>query len=231
MIDLHTHSFLSDGVLLPEEVVRRCEAQGYRFLAITDHVGISNGAVVVKQLAALSRSLRNKGSVHVLAGAEITHVRPELTARAVSLVRKAGAKIVVGHGETVSEPVLAGTNRALIKAGVDVLAHPGMITEDDAALAAKKGVALEISAHKRHALTNGHVLKMARRTGAKLVFGSDGHAPGDYPTREKAEQILRGAGMDKKEVARAFANAEEIFVNVCKGQRVARGKLTKRKKK
>lgn len=213
MIDLHTHSFLSDGVLLPEELVRRCEEQGYRFLVITDHVGISNVAAVVPQLVRLCRSLKGKGRVKVLPGAEITHVRPELIKRAVSLAQKAGAAVVLGHGETIVEPVLPGTNRAFIEAGLDVLAHPGLISKADARLAARKGVYLEISARKGHSLTNGHVLQMSRATGARLVFGSDGHGPGDYPTRAQAERITRGAGMMPEEVADLFENAEAFLLD------------------
>ena len=211
MIDLHTHSFLSDGELLPEELVRRCEVQGYRGLVIADHVGISNVEVLVPQLVKLCRSLRGKGSVRVRPGAEITHVRPELVARAVRLARKAGAEIIVGHGETIVEPVLPGTNRALIEAGIDLLAHPGLITRADAKRAAEKGVALEISGRKGHSLANGHVLAMARTTGARMAYGSDGHAPGDYPTRAMAERVARGAGMTTAEVAALFANGEAIF--------------------
>lgn len=35
--NLHTHSTLSDGVLSPEEVCRRYRAEGYDFMALTDH--------------------------------------------------------------------------------------------------------------------------------------------------------------------------------------------------
>lgn len=35
--NLHTHSTLSDGVLAPEEVCRRYKAEGYDFIALTDH--------------------------------------------------------------------------------------------------------------------------------------------------------------------------------------------------
>ena len=35
--NLHTHSTLSDGVLSPEEVCRRYAAEGYDFIALTDH--------------------------------------------------------------------------------------------------------------------------------------------------------------------------------------------------
>ena len=41
--NLHTHSTNSDGILPPEEVCRRYRAEGYDFLALTDHfVGIWN---------------------------------------------------------------------------------------------------------------------------------------------------------------------------------------------
>ena len=37
MIDLHTHTFFSDGELVPAEHLRRVEVLGYRAVAITDH--------------------------------------------------------------------------------------------------------------------------------------------------------------------------------------------------
>ncbi|WP_339694785.1 CehA/McbA family metallohydrolase [Celeribacter baekdonensis] len=41
--NLHTHSTLSDGVLPPAEVCRRYKAEGYDFIALTDHfIGIYN---------------------------------------------------------------------------------------------------------------------------------------------------------------------------------------------
>lgn len=228
MIDLHTHSFLSDGELLPEELVRRCEVAGYRKLAITDHVGLSNAESVLPQLAALCRALNGKGDVEVLPGAEITHVRPGLVHRAVALARAAGAAVIVAHGETIVEPVHPGSNRAYIEAGVDILAHPGLIEEADAALAARKGVALEISGRKGHSLTNGHVALVARKTGALLVFGSDGHAPGDYPQRAQAERIARGAGLTAGEVAQLFANADYIFARARKRVKSRSGRKERR---
>jgi len=211
MIDLHTHSLLSDGQYLPDELVRRCEMQGYSRLVITEHIGFSNAETVIPQVARMCRALRGKTPVRVKPGAEITHVPPELIARAVTLVRKAGAQIVLGHGETLVEPIASGTNRAFIEAGVDVLAHPGLITREDAELAARKGVALEITPRRGHSLTNGHVCLAARATGAKLVFGSDGHGPGEYPTRAMAEKVALGAGLTPDEIADLFANAKRIF--------------------
>ena len=39
MYDFHTHTFLSDGVLAPTELIRRAIHNGYRVMAVTDHVG------------------------------------------------------------------------------------------------------------------------------------------------------------------------------------------------
>jgi len=45
--NLHTHSTRSDGVLEPEEVCRRYQAEGYDFIALTDHfVGLYDYPVV-----------------------------------------------------------------------------------------------------------------------------------------------------------------------------------------
>ena len=37
--DFHTHTFLSDGVLSPCELIRRAAVNGYQIIGITDHVG------------------------------------------------------------------------------------------------------------------------------------------------------------------------------------------------
>ena len=42
--------------------------------------------------------------------------------------RALGAQIVLVHGETIVEPVPPGTNHQAIEAGVDILAHPGLIS-------------------------------------------------------------------------------------------------------
>jgi histidinol phosphatase-like PHP family hydrolase len=107
--------------------------------------------------------------------------------------------------------VAPGTNRAAIEAGCDVLAHPGLIEPDDVELARERGVLLEISGRKGHCLTNGHVARLALERGAGLSFGSDGHAPGDYPTREQAERIARGAGLSVDQVGDVFDNNERFF--------------------
>lgn len=210
MIDLHTHTLLSDGALIPAEHIRRAEYAGYRILGFSDHADMSNIPIILPQVLTAARWENKLNRLTVLAGVELTHVRPEHIQAATELARKTGAHYVAVHGETIAEPVVAGTNHAAIAAGVDILAHPGLITLEDAKFAAANNVLLEISGKRGHCLTNGHVLQMARAAGAKLIFGSDAHDEDQMPSREYAEKIMRGAGMTEEEIAAAFANAEQF---------------------
>ncbi|HUT57111.1 MAG TPA: histidinol phosphate phosphatase domain-containing protein [Phycisphaerae bacterium] len=214
MIDLHTHSTLSDGEQIPTELARWAEVLGFRALGISDHVDTGLVDMVVPVLAQVAADLAPAMKMKVIAGAEVTHCRPVHIAKVVERARRLGARVVIVHGETLAEPVLEGTNRAAIEAGCDILAHPGLVTESDARLAAERGVLLEISARAGHSLANGHVAQMARRVGAQVIFGSDGHASDDLRSRADAERILAGAGLDAKEIAEAFAAAERLVVRV-----------------
>ncbi len=210
MIDLHTHSLLSDGALLPAELVRRAAVIGCRYLSITDHADAALLDFIVPRVSELARELNRRWKVRVIPGIELTHNPPEDIARLTARARELGAGLVLVHGETIVEPVPPGTNRAAIEAGIDILAHPGLIPEEDARLAAAKGVMLEITSRRGHCYTNGHVADMARRTGAGLSINSDAHEPGDLMGREKARLVARGAGLNDAEIDAAFAAAEEL---------------------
>jgi len=210
LIDLHTHTLFSDGGLLLSELVRRAEVVGCRVINISDHADLSNMDFLIPRVVKACAELGKPGRLTVIAGVEITHCPLKQIPRLVKEARALGAQLVTVHGETLSEPVLTGTNRAAIEAGADILAHPGLIDEADASLAAERGVALEISGRKGHSLANGHVVKVARATGARLVFGSDAHDEGDLVDREAAERILLGAGLEARELSAVWQNAEEL---------------------
>ncbi len=210
MIDLHTHTMFSDGVLLPSELVRRAYAAGYTAIALTDHVDMSNIDFVVPRIAEAAGELCKYSGIIIIPGAEITHVPPELIGGMVEKARDLGARIVVVHGETVTEPVVPGTNRAGIKARADILSHPGLISAEDAALARDNGVALEITSRKGHGISNGHVAKVAAETGAPMVINTDSHAPEDLIEREYAKTVLRAAGIPEEDVEGIFANSRKL---------------------
>ena len=124
--------------------------------------------------------------------------------------RALGVPLIVIHGETLAEPVAPGTNRAAIEADIDILAHPGLITLEEAALARERGIFLELSARKGHSLANGHVARVALEVGASLIVDTDSHGPSDLITRQQAERIAKGAGLRSAAVQTLFADAEAL---------------------
>ena len=214
MIDFHTHSFLSDGELIPSELASRAEAAGYRVLGIADHVDTSNADFVVPRLAAVCRELSGAMKLEVFAGAEVTHVPPALIAGLVARCRDLGAEYVIIHGETIAEPVAPGTLDAALEAGPEIIAHPGVISLEQAKAAAEGGVFLELSCRQGHCLTNGRVVRMAREAGAKLLIGTDAHAPCDLVTVGEAARIALGAGLSEEEVKGVMRNAEALLARL-----------------
>ena len=210
MFDLHTHSIFSDGELIPSELVRRAKVKGYRAIAITDHGDHSNVDFVIPRIVKISAILSQAFDIAVIPGIELTHVPPLYIRELAKEVRSLGARIVLVHGETIAEPVAPGTNLAALKSAIDILAHPGLITEEEAILASQNSIFLEITTRKGHSLTNGHVLKTARSCRAQLVLNTDSHAPEDLVSRDRAENIARGAGMTENELSAMFRNSQDL---------------------
>ena len=211
MIDLHTHSIFSDGALVPAELARRAEYAGLTGLGITDHGDMSNIDFIIPRIVEAAARLSGAMKLNVIPGIELTHVPPDLIKGLAEKARFLGAKIIIVHGETIAEPVAPGSNNAALRSDIDILAHPGLISEEDALLAEKRGIFLEISARKGHCLANGHVARMARKTGAGLVLNTDAHEPGDLISKDFARQVALGAGLSEKEFDAMQVNASSFL--------------------
>jgi histidinol phosphatase-like PHP family hydrolase len=210
MIDLHTHSLFSDGELTPAELARWFEVAGYRTLAITDHGDQSNIDLIIPRLVAFCEEINRLEGIRVIPGIELTHIRPEAIPALVSRSRGLGARLVVVHGESIVEPVAPRTNRMAIVSAVDILAHPGLITEEEALLAKEYSVYLELTSRKGHSLTNGHVAQLAHRMGAPMILNSDAHAPDDIWPPARLQEIVVGAGLTEDDYLTMMKNAESI---------------------
>ncbi len=211
MIDLHAHTVFSDGVLIPSELVRRAEFVGLKGIGLTDHGDFSNIDFIVPRMVAIAEKLNSVLSIKVVPGIEITHVPPGLISDAAKKARFLGAKVIIVHGETIVEPVAPGTNNAAIEADIDILAHPGLISEEEVLKAKENGVFLEISARKGHSLTNGHIARLAGKIGAKLVINTDAHAPEDLIDEKMAKKIVYGAGLTENDYDMMQKNAS-LFI-------------------
>ena len=214
MIDFHTHTLLSDGELIASELVRRAHVIGYRAVGLADHVDGSNLDLLAPRILKVADELNRFQDTVVIPGVEITHAPPAQIPGLVAQARKLGEVLVVVHGESPVEPVAPGPNRAGIESGADILAHPGFITPEEVQLAASRGVCLEITSRKGHSLTNGHVARLATQAGATLVIDTDSHAPGDLIPRERALEILVGAGLTRELAGAVMGNNERLFENL-----------------
>jgi putative hydrolase len=217
LIDLHTHTIFSDGLLIPSELVRYAAVTGYRAIAVTDHGDHSNLDFIIPRIVHVCAILSASHHLPVIPGIELTFVPPEHIAELAGKARALGARIIVVHGETIVEPVIPGTNLAALRAPVDILAHPGLITEEAAALAAERGIFLEITTRRGHSLTNGHVVRMARGNGASLIMNTDAHLPEDLVTDETARKIAAGAGLTEGEIRDMFHHSEELAEQASRG--------------
>ncbi len=201
IFDFHTHTFLSDGELLPMELIRRAIANGYTAMAISDHASASTICRMVEEVSLDAKLAFEEWGFRVVTAVELTHVPPSSVDRLAKQAKEAGAQIVLVHGETVVEPVPPGTDRAAVESEyVDILAHPGLITEEEVKIAAANGKYLEISCRKGHSLSNGRVAQYALKHGAKLLVNTDAHAPGDLLKEGFNKTVALSAGIPEEQL-------------------------------
>jgi histidinol phosphatase-like PHP family hydrolase len=211
MYNLHSHTFLSDGELLPSEVAVRYQAQGYKTIAITDHADYSNIKSVSQAIIKFCHKWPKNSGIKILPGVELTHLPPEQFKLLAAYARKHGIKIIIAHGETPVEPVAQGTNRSALNADIDILAHPGLISDEDTKLAGQRGIFLEITSRRGHSNTNNHVVKQARKFGAKLILNNDSHAPEDIISPNELIQVGIDCGLTQEEINTILKNTEILI--------------------
>ena len=204
MYDLHTHSLLSDGALLPSEIAARYDSLGYKVIAICDHADYSNIDFITGAILKFTRHWPKNSKIKVLPGIELTHLPLEQFRPLASYARKKGIKIIIAHGESPAEPVIKGTNRAALEADIDILAHPGLITAEDALLAKKKGIFLELTARRGHSRANSHITRMALKSGVKLIINTDSHMPEDIIPPKGLLKVARKSGLSAKHIDKVY---------------------------
>jgi len=216
--DLHTHTLLSDGALLPIEMARRARIVGYDVIAFTDHVSYSTIDRVVEETRGDCEVVEEWGMEAIL-GVEITHVPAGKIDALISKARRLGVELILVHGETIVEPVDPRTNDVSLRnPDVDILAHPGVITEEDAQLAKDNDIALEITSKRGHSLCNGVVARMASTVGAELVVNTDAHLPSELMDEGQAIRVALGAGLEQSEAERAVREVPEEIVRRIRGR-------------
>lgn len=210
--EFHTHTFYSDGVLSPIELVRRAFVLGDSVVAITDHVDFTNLDFVLKQQKKLKGSV--SWGIDVLVGVELTHIPKDKIASLARKARKLGAELVILHGESPVEPVEVGTNRVGVEClDVDILAHPGnKLSMEEAELAGENDVYLELTSRRGHSRGNVHVAEVALKSKAKLLVNTDAHEPEDLITQEDALKIAVSAGLSRNDALEVVRDNPKEFL-------------------
>jgi putative hydrolase len=205
--DFHAHTYLTDGEESATDMWTAADRLQHRLLAITDHITAADPKPLLDRLHAEAAAFEGE-DIQTLVGVEVSMLPPRHIAQVARAARHAGAQIVIVHGETLAEPVPVGTNHAALECNeVDLLAHPGLLTEADAALAKAHGTFLELSGRKIHALANGHVARVALLAGAPVLVDSDAHSTEQLLPLEAARRIAQGAGLTTPQVVAAIERA------------------------
>ncbi|MDD5155777.1 MAG: histidinol phosphate phosphatase domain-containing protein [Candidatus Omnitrophica bacterium] len=204
MYDLHIHSLLSDGVLLPSGIAVRYMALGFKAIAITDHCDYSNVKANTAAILEFTAHWPNNSGIKVLPGIELTHLPVEQFSPLTKYCRRQGIKVIVAHGQTLAEPVIKNTNRAALEADIDILAHPGLISDEDARLAKKNNIFLEVTCRRGHKVTNVHVIEKALKAGAKLILNTDSHTPEDIISPQEMVKTARHSGLSISQIDKIY---------------------------
>lgn len=205
LYDFHTHTFLSDGSLSAMELIRRACVAGYGAIGITDHVGPGSLARVLSEIKQDCALARAHWGIMAIPGVELTHIPPAAIPELARRAKELGASLVVVHGETLSEPVIRGTNLAAVQCRyVDILAHPGALSAEEATSASKNGVFIEITTRKSHRQSNAEIAKATILAGALVLVNSDAHDPEDLLNLELATATAHAAGIHDSLVAGAL---------------------------
>lgn len=199
--DFHTHTFLSDGINSPIELVRCAVVLGYGCIALTDHGSYSNLDFIISRLRKDCELAEKYWDIKAIPGVELTNVPSRSISDMARTAKELGAKIVVAHGESIVEDVEPGTNLEAVKSEhVDILAHPGILKLEEAKLAAKNNIFIEISSRAGHSLTNGLVVNTGREAGVRFLINSDAHSNHDLFGPGMQERVGLGSGLKKDEI-------------------------------
>ena len=211
--DFHTHTFLSDGSNSPIELIRFAYAYGYRCIGITDHGSYSTLERVIESTKKDCELAEKYWNIIAVPGIELTNIPAASIDEMARSAKELGISMVVVHGESIVEEVEEGTNLAALRSEyVDMLAHPGIMTSEEAKLAVKNDIYIEITKRVGHSLTNGRVVEVGRKAGVKFLINSDSHSYQDLYRGDFQKEVALGSGLSNEEYERIIDYNQKEFL-------------------
>lgn len=179
--DLHTHSTASDGVLTPQQLVKKAHQTGITTLALTDHDTVAGLAAAQNAAKDLDITLIN--------GIELSTQWDNKTIHIVGLNIDAGNDIMVNatlHSSQLREERAIKIGEKLEKAGIK-----------DAYDNAKR-IAAEGTVTRQHFSTflveNGYAKNQSDVFKRYLVKGKPGYVSATWPTLEETVTLINATG-------------------------------------
>ncbi|HEU0021325.1 MAG TPA: PHP domain-containing protein, partial [Dehalococcoidia bacterium] len=237
--DLHLHSNWSDGSDPIEVMVAAAVAQGYEYMALTDHsagLGIANGLTIerLEQQIELLHSLREQYPITILCGSEVDiradgrlDYPDELLAQLDVVV--ASVHSAMGQDrDTMTRRVI----KAMQHPSVTIIGHlstrligqrPPTRVDVEAVLQAARetGTALEINASpERLDLKDTHAYR-ARELGVPLVINTDSHHHSSLSQRRFGVAVARRAWCEASHILNTMAREQFLaYVRTAKPDRI-----------
>jgi 3',5'-nucleoside bisphosphate phosphatase len=180
--DLHSHSTASDGILSPEDLVKRAHANGVRVLSLTDHDGIGG-------LAEASAAAKIFG-VEFVPGVEISVTWRDSTVHIVGVGIDPNSKDLTDGLDSVSGSRLRrgiAIAEELRRVGIDG-------TLDAAITLAKDSRSLSRAHFARVLVEKGYAADTKSVFHRFLAKGKPGYVPHQWATLENAVRWISAAG-------------------------------------
>jgi predicted metal-dependent phosphoesterase TrpH len=181
-VDLHSHSTASDGLLKPEDLAARAEANGVEILALTDHDGVSG--------LAEARAKAESEGIRFVDGVEISVTWEGSTVHIVGLQIDPEDPVLLSGLESIRE----GRARRAEKMGeaLDAAGIPGSLA--GAKTYAENPSLISRSHFARHLVKAGEARDVKSVFQHFLVRGKPGFVPHQWASLGDAVNWIRASG-------------------------------------
>lgn len=229
--DLHLHTNYSEGRDSLETMVKKAEAMGYEYIAVTDHshsqriahgLGIDTLKAQWKEIEKLSKRFRIK----ILRGSEVEVLKDGGLDYPDEILKE--LDIVVGavhSGFSASEREMTGRIvTALENRHLDILAHPSgrLLGKREAyavnfgkvfEAAAANGKLMEINSQPSRLDLNDELILRAKEYGLKFCISTDSHSVSDLATMRYGLGQARRGWLEKEDVVNTYpySRLKEVF--------------------
>ncbi|MHB8414402.1 MAG: PHP domain-containing protein [Acidiferrobacteraceae bacterium] len=179
--DLHTHTYHSDGLLTPRELLREAQASGIRGIALTDH-DVTSG------LDEASRSARDFG-VELILGVELSVSWSGQTLHVLGLRIEPGNPTLQAGLLRLQE-----ARRARARAIGERLARHGIEGAYEGALRHSRGIIVGRTHFARYLVEQGHVKDLKHAFTRYLRKGAPGYVATQWAGLDEAVAWIVAAG-------------------------------------